>query len=99
MCQAYEAERNFIVSGEHYNTIKGFAAARKGEPKASNSQGQFIKYDREAWDHGWDCWHERIFPYGLELKIKDLNKRINLQQISEQFKKSGKFPNELEQYL
>lgn len=98
MCQAYEAERNFIVHGEHFNTIKGFAAARNGEPKKSNPNGQYSKYDRESWDHGWDCWHARILPYALELKLENKDGWTRFRA-SQEFKETGTLPKPLEQIL
>ncbi|MBI2023064.1 hypothetical protein HYT01_00680 [Candidatus Giovannonibacteria bacterium] len=102
MCQAYEAERNFIVSGEHYNTIQGFAAAYRGEPKSVNPHNKYgilkYDYDRIAWDHGWDCWHVRLLPYALELKLDNGGGRVCFKA-SEEFKKTGKLPAGLERYL
>ena len=95
MCQAYEAERNFIIRGEHINTIKGFAAASNRKPKSANPHSKFSKYDREAWDNGRDCWHERFLLYALELKIKN----GNIQEIQKKFAKNRALPRELKEEL
>lgn len=65
MCQAYEAERAFIVAGENRATIAGFKAAREEKPKSDNPF-TWGKYNKEAWSHGWECWHQKILPYPLE---------------------------------
>ncbi|MBI2122292.1 MAG: hypothetical protein HYT98_04190 [Candidatus Sungbacteria bacterium] len=71
MCQAYEAERSFIVHSENIATVKGFVAARRGEPKKSNPYHEFEKYSREAWDHGWRCWNSNppVLPWALEQQL------------------------------
>ena len=71
MCQAYEAERNLIVLFENNAMIKGFAAARRGVLKKHNPYHKFEKYSREAWDHGWACWHSKkpLLPWALEQQL------------------------------
>ena len=73
MCQAYEGERAGIVASENRATISGFAAAHTNKPKSTNPYNQYnilFGYERDAWDHGWDCYQTteggRILPYALE---------------------------------
>lgn len=71
MCQAYAAERNWVVTIEGNATIKGFVAARAGKPKRANPYDGFSSDYKKAWDHGWGCWHSKkpILPYELECKL------------------------------
>lgn len=65
MCQAYEAERAAIVSGENYSTRKGFTAAAIGANLEDNPLSWSI-YDGQAWYHGFACWHEGLLPWAIE---------------------------------
>lgn len=64
MCQAYEAERNFIIAGENWETRKGWIAHRDGKPITANPN--YSGYYKEAWDHGWRCREEGIIPWAIE---------------------------------
>jgi len=99
MCQAYDGERASIITGENYATIEGFAAARKGLPKSANPHREFGMYDREAWDHGWDCWHHKILPWALE-RVYHLEGKISEAiEAKKRFELTKEFPAELERFL
>jgi hypothetical protein len=61
MCQAYEAERNYIVAGEREQRKKGYEAQKRGEPRTANPNyshsmdGKYFAhdYDYNAWHNGW----------------------------------------------
>lgn len=100
MCQAYDGERASIIAGENSAAIEGFAAARKGLPKSTNPFVKFgLKYNLEAWDHGWGCWHEGILPWALERQYYLKGKFLEGQKIREQFAKTREIPAELERFL
>ncbi|MDO8504283.1 MAG: hypothetical protein Q7S36_00320 [Candidatus Liptonbacteria bacterium] len=99
MCQAYDGEWASITASENFAVIKGFAAARKGLPKSANPHAKFGKYDREAWDHGWDCFHERILPWALERHYHLQGRIPDAQKARKQFELTGKVPAELERFL
>ena len=69
MCQAYEAEYSFIVTYERINTTLGFFAAADGKPITTNPN-PWDKYYKDAWDHGWRCFGERLLPWSIESRLK-----------------------------
>jgi len=69
MCQAYEAERNFIIAGEERATIEGYRAHRDGKLLTDNPN--FPGYDHKAWEHGWQCREEGIIPWGIVKRIRE----------------------------
>ena len=99
MCQAYEGERNYIVAGENIATKRGFAAAKLHKPKDSNPFYSLGIYDREAWNHGWESWHERLLPWALDREYRKITGAWQTQDIQPQFKDTGKLPDELETIL
>lgn len=66
MCQAYEAECNYIQAGEDYNTRLGYEAYAAGRLCTLNPNYNNRSYDWKAWDHGWGCREEGIEPYVVE---------------------------------
>ncbi len=97
MCQAYDAEWASITAGENQATIEGFGAARKGLPKSANPYIKLSKYDREAWDHGWECWRYGILPWALEKYFAGDRSRI--EDARGRFGLTKKLPPELEKLL
>ena len=91
MCQAYAAEANFVVFCEQQATLEGFSAARVGKSKESAPH-----LFGDAWKHGWECWHQRILPWALGKKLQDYKKRY---ETGEDFKRTGKLPEDLEKFL
>lgn len=88
MCQAYEAEHNYIVQGEHRATTEGFRAAFHGELQTTNPYGGFETYNRNAWDHGYRCYAEKILPWPIAKRF-DYDTRKYIEQT---FEASGKLP-------
>ena len=70
MCQAYEAERNYIQAGEDYNIKRGYEAHTAGQPRSANPNYNERSYDWKAWDHGWACRAENFEPYVVEQERK-----------------------------
>ncbi|MDO8495473.1 MAG: hypothetical protein Q7S32_03050 [bacterium] len=97
MCQAYEAERYLIAYSENSATIVGFKAARDGQTKDTNPHR--LKYEREAWDHGWACWQTRLLPWALEKHYYSVNDYKGARQAREQFENYGTLPQDLEDLL
>jgi hypothetical protein len=65
MCQAYEAERNYIVAMESHVAQKGWAAHRDGKPR----EYDYFVYE-DAFFHGWDCraYYKKLgdpIPFGI----------------------------------
>lgn len=50
MCQAYQAEHNYVVAMEEYIAQQGWAAHRDGKPR----EYDYFVYE-DAFFHGWDC--------------------------------------------
>lgn len=50
MCQAYEAERSYVVAMEAHIAREGWAAHRDGKPR----EYDYFVYE-DAFFHGWDC--------------------------------------------
>jgi len=100
MCQAYENERAGIVASEHYATIKGFAAARQSKSKSDNPfNTPYFSYEKDAWNHGWNCWHERILPAALQKQYWNKGDYAKAQSESFLFEATGKLSPELEQII
>lgn len=97
MCQAYENERAGIIDSEDRAAIKGFAAARLQKPKSDNPFTTiYFSYEKDAWVHGWECYHGRTLPWGLEriYHIKgDIQKAIEARN---KFEQTGELLPELE---
>ena len=98
MCQAYEAERNSIVAGEERVAIRGFAAARAGEPENPNPFA-WSKYDSEAWNHGHGCFEARILPWGLEKVYREVVGISAASEAQRKFQETGELPDELEKII
>ncbi len=109
MCQAYEGERNAIISGEHFASIRGFKAALLNQSETYNQCGGDM-YASKAYDHGFDCYQGRILPYAMELKYRDYCETVlkkewygyglkNLRDIENEFKKTGELPEILKKLL
>jgi len=100
MCQAYEAERASIVAGENRATIEGFKAASEGKLESDNPFN-WGKYDKEAWDHGWRCWHQKILPYALEgIFLRETNFDYSKTAIvKDRFERKRSLPKILKQAL
>lgn len=92
-----ESEHSFIIRIENRATIHGFGAARSGKPKESNpfNNKPWSRYQREAWDHGWGCWHERLLPYALEQDYHLVGNFVRVAEVREQFKNTGELPLDL----
>lgn len=99
MCQAYEGERASIVMSENQATIAGFVAARKGLPKSANPHAPIWRYDREAWDHGWNCWQIKILPWALAQELRKNGKFSEAQDAERRFALNREIPAEIEPYL
>lgn len=66
MCQAYDAEFNFITMLEDAATCRGWDAALAGESKDRNPHKTGI-YEKQAWDHGWSCGSDaELVPHAVE---------------------------------
>ncbi len=100
MCQSYENKRAGIVAGEDYAVIKGFAAAKTNKPKTDNpfSTSSF-SYEKDAWEHGWYCWHERILPAALQRNYWAKGDYEKAHHESFLFEATGKLSQELEQIV
>lgn len=99
MCQAYDGEKALIAAGESHATIAGFTAARKGIPQSANPCGRFEQYNRNAWNHGWACWHEGILPWALERQYHDEGRLSDAQKAHEQFRLTRELPVDLKRFL
>ncbi|MDP3999689.1 MAG: hypothetical protein Q8P76_03830 [bacterium] len=99
MCQAYAGEKALITWGEDCATIAGFAAASKGIPKSANPYNRFERYNRDAWDHGWACWHERILPWALEQQYHQDGRITEARKACELFKLTRELPADLQRFL
>lgn len=100
MCQAYDAERAVILAKENLATLRGFAAARLARQKSENpyhQKGEMYSFD--AWNHGWNCWWERILPWALEKTYHSRGDYAGAQQARFSFEKTGKLPEELEKIV
>jgi len=97
MCQAYEGERNSILSSENYACIKGFTAAKSSKPKTNNPY--YSGYEYEAWNNGWECYQERILPWALERHYHAKGDISGGAKARNYFKRTGKLTKKLEKLL
>jgi hypothetical protein len=78
MCQAYEAEANFIRSGEDRVTTRGYAAHRDGFLITDNPHPN--GYYFEAWKDGWECREDNVIPWAIE-KLYRANRKQETGQL------------------
>ena len=91
MCQAYEAEYTSIVRGENRATIAGFKAAQNGEEKRRNPHSsKYDGYNYDAWNHGFDCFKERLLPWAIERQYTDYKER---EELHVYFRQHGRLPD------
>jgi hypothetical protein len=69
MCQAYEAERAFVVSCEERQHRAGYLAHLQGEPITAMPPRMFCS-EQEAWQHGWACREDGIIPWCIQRELR-----------------------------
>lgn len=100
MCQAYDCEWALIVAEENRATMCGFAAAQFHSSKTENPYHQKSEmYSFDAWNHGWNCWQERMLPGALEKTYQLRGDYAGAQQARIYFEKTGKLLEELEKIV
>lgn len=88
-----------MIALEDRATMKGFAAARNGVSKDSNPYDWSKSY-REAWDHGWGCWNEKIFPFALEKSYRESGRDYaEISKARVNFEVNRELPPELERIV
>ena len=70
MCQAYESERNGIISSENYECCKGYDAAKAGRVYENQHHPIYEQYRYNAYKHGYECFKVGIVPFAVELRDK-----------------------------
>lgn len=95
MCQAYEAEKKFIIASDEIATFRGFVAARKGKLMDSNPFYSSERDYHKAWNFGWESWHEKSLPWALDSKYRQMTGAHTTGDIKKRFKENGELPNEL----
>lgn len=99
MCQAYDGEKALIAAGENHATIAGFTVASKGTLQSANPYSRFEQYNRNAWNHGWSCWHEGILPWAIERQYRDERELLDIKNVHAQFRLTRELPADLKRFL
>ena len=95
MCQDYEREKRVMSSLDRYEEVKGFASAFAGKPITAGPDFSLFK---DSWEHGWRCFHGRLFPLGIETNLY-IDNRKEAREAERVFKRTGDLPTNLVKHL
>lgn len=96
MCQAYEAERNFIISMEMFEEKEGFKAAYLGKHVTEHPSSLF-GYSLDAWINGFESFKHRVLPWGIGREFgSDFRSRREAEEL---FKSTGELNSSVKNFL